>query len=69
MATNLKRCPLCGTAASVTKLNNRNGKATYNITCGIFDNETCGLVLFGGSDTRKAMIKKWNRRTEVSDDD
>lgn len=57
-------CPLCGTAASVTKLQHSRGSATYNVSCGVKDDDSdsCGLVLFGGRDTRQEMVAKWNKR-------
>lgn len=57
-------CPLCGNRANVTRLNHPNSKPTYNISCGVQDDDSdaCGLVLFGGYDTRKDMVAKWNRR-------
>lgn len=60
----LARCPLCGNRAKVTRLAHPRSKPTYNISCGVKDDDsdTCGLVLFGGYDTRKAMTEKWNKR-------
>lgn len=57
-------CPLCGNEASVTRLGYGRGNITYNISCGSKDDDsdTCGLVLFGGNDSRKTMVEKWNRR-------
>ena len=60
----LNPCPLCGNNASIVGLTHPNTKTTWNISCGTADDDsdTCGLVLFGGWDTRKEMIEKWNRR-------
>lgn len=59
-------CPLCGTEAKVTRLQHGGGHPinTYNVSCGVRDDDsdTCGLVLFGGDDNRKAMVEKWNKR-------
>ena len=65
MSPKLKPCPLCGTRASVTKLDHRNGDATYNVSCGVKDDDSdsCGLVLFGDYPTpRKEMVRRWNLR-------
>lgn len=63
-------CPLCGTKAHVTRLPWENGKTVYNVACGVEDDDsdTCGLVLFGGRETRKRMVEKWNQRAEAGED-
>lgn len=60
----LKPCPLCGGKARVVKPLNASGPP-YNVTCGTeygISKDECGLVLFGGKETRKEMIAKWNIR-------
>lgn len=62
--SNLKTCPLCGKESQITILNHPS-KTTYNVSCGVEDDDsdTCGLVLFGGSrDTYETMKAKWNKR-------
>lgn len=64
----LKACPLCGAESRVIRLGHGSGAATYNVSCGVRDDESdsCSLVLFGGaSDRRKDMIAKWNHRTAL----
>ena len=68
--TKLLPCPLCGTEASVTRLGHPSSSPTYNVSCGVADDDsdTCGLVLFGGNGaTRKEMIARWNRREQPHD--
>ena len=57
-------CPLCGTAAHVTRLTHPSARPTFNVGCGVKDDgsDTCGLVLFGANDLRRIMVEKWNRR-------
>lgn len=66
MSEKLKPCPLCGTAASVTRLNHPDSNLVYNIACGVRDDgsDTCGLVLYGNRESRAEMVAKWNRRTK-----
>ena len=77
-----KPCPLCGTKAIVTRLEMQyipvegpiaiyTRKFLWNISCGVKDDDsdTCGLVVFGGHETRKAMVEKWNARAILPEPD
>ena len=61
----LKPCPLCGGPANIQKPLVGRGPP-YNVYCGKkdedWDDNECGLVLYGGNETRKQMIEKSNKR-------
>lgn len=59
-------CPLCGGKSGAVQPIRGRGRSWNIACCDGDDRQGCGLVLFGGDQSRITLVRQWNHRRLIA---